>query len=68
MLRFFGRQVPPIPLAWWLLRVSQWGTMDFSAIGSSLGTALGAEAPRILGAIVILIIGWIVDGCSLWCA
>ena len=34
--------------------------MDFSAIGSSLGTALGAEAPRILGAIVILIIGWIV--------
>ena len=34
--------------------------MDFSAIGNSLGTALGAEAPRILGAIVILIIGWIV--------
>ncbi len=34
--------------------------MDFSTIGSSLGTALGAEAPRILGAIVILIIGWIV--------
>ena len=33
--------------------------MDFSAIGSSLGTALGAELPRILGAIVILIIGWI---------
>ena len=34
--------------------------MDFSAIGSSLGTALDSEAPRILGAIVILIIGWIV--------
>ena len=34
--------------------------MDFSAIGSSLGTALGEEAPRILGAIVILVIGWIV--------
>ena len=34
--------------------------MDFSAIGSSLGNAMGAELPRILGAIVILIIGWIV--------
>ena len=33
--------------------------MDFSAIGNSLGPALGAELPRILGAIVILIIGWI---------
>ncbi len=34
--------------------------MDFSTIGNSLGNALGAEMPRILGAIVILIIGWIV--------
>lgn len=33
--------------------------MDFSAIGSSLGTALGAATPRILGAIAILIVGWI---------
>ena len=29
-------------------------------MGSSLGIALGAEMPRILGAIAILIIGWIV--------
>jgi Conserved TM helix len=36
------------------------GTMDFSAIGNSLGTALGAELPRILGAIAVLVIGWIV--------
>ena len=34
--------------------------MDFSTMGNSLGTALGAEMPRILGAIVILVIGWIV--------
>ena len=34
--------------------------MDFSGIGSSLGIALGDHLPRILGAIVILIIGWIV--------
>ena len=34
--------------------------MDFSAIGNSVGSAFGAELPRILGAIVILIIGWIV--------
>ncbi len=34
--------------------------MDFSAIGNSLGNAMGAELPRILGAIVILIVGWIV--------
>src|SRR6478672_11553508 len=34
--------------------------MDFSGIGSSLGIALGENLPRILGAIVILIIGWIV--------
>ena len=34
--------------------------MDFSEIGSSLGIALGANLPRILGAIVILVIGWIV--------
>jgi hypothetical protein len=34
--------------------------MDFSAMGSSLGATLGAEMPRILGAIAILIIGWIV--------
>ncbi len=34
--------------------------MDFSSIGSSLGNALGAELPRILGAVAILIIGWIV--------
>ncbi len=32
--------------------------MDFSAIGNSLGPALGAEIPRILGALLILIIGW----------
>ena len=34
--------------------------MDFSGMGTSLGIALGAEMPRILGAIAILIIGWIV--------
>jgi hypothetical protein len=34
--------------------------MDFSGMGSSLGIALAAEMPRILGAIAILIIGWIV--------
>ena len=34
--------------------------MDFSGIGSSLGIAIGEHLPRILGAIVILIIGWIV--------
>ena len=34
--------------------------MDFSGIGSSLGIALGEHLPRILGAILILIIGWIV--------
>ena len=34
--------------------------MDFSAIGSSLEAALGTQLPRILGAIAILIIGWIV--------
>jgi hypothetical protein len=34
--------------------------MDISAIGSSLGAALGANLPRILGALAILIIGWIV--------
>ncbi len=34
--------------------------MDFSAIGSSLGDAIGTQLPRILGAVAILIIGWIV--------
>ncbi len=34
--------------------------MDYSAIGSSLGAALGTQLPRILGALAILIIGWIV--------
>ena len=34
--------------------------MDFSAIGNSLSTALSEHLPRILGAIAILIIGWIV--------
>ena len=34
--------------------------MDFSAVGSSLEAALGTQLPRILGAIVILIIGWII--------
>ena len=34
--------------------------MDFSAIGTSLNVALGTQLPRILGAIAILIIGWIV--------
>ncbi len=34
--------------------------MDFSAISSSLDVALGTQLPRILGAIAILIIGWIV--------
>ncbi len=34
--------------------------MDFSELGSSLGVALGVELPRIVGAIFILIIGWIV--------
>jgi hypothetical protein len=33
--------------------------MDFSAIGSSLQAALTTQLPRILGAIVILVIGWI---------
>jgi hypothetical protein len=33
--------------------------MDFSAMGNSLGTAVGAELPRILGAILIIIVGWI---------
>ena len=33
--------------------------MDFSTVGSSLETALGVQLPRILGAIAILIIGWI---------
>ena len=32
--------------------------MDFSAIGGSFQHALGAELPRILGALLILIIGW----------
>jgi len=34
--------------------------MAFSELGSSLGVALGVELPRIVGAIFILIIGWIV--------
>jgi hypothetical protein len=34
--------------------------MDFSDIGNSLGIAFGAELPRILGAILILVVGWIV--------
>jgi Conserved TM helix len=34
--------------------------MDFSAIGTSLDVALGTQLPRILGAVAILIIGWIV--------
>ena len=34
--------------------------MDFSTVGNSLGTAFSASLPRILGAIVILIVGWIV--------
>ena len=33
--------------------------MDFSALADSLGIAFGAELPRILGAVVILIVGWI---------
>ena len=33
--------------------------MDFSAMGDSLGIAFGAELPRIVGAILILIVGWI---------
>ena len=33
--------------------------MDFSTVGSSLETALGVQLPRILGALAILIIGWI---------
>jgi hypothetical protein len=32
--------------------------MDFSAIGGSFQNALGAELPRILGALLILIVGW----------
>jgi len=32
--------------------------MDFSAIGGSFQNALGVELPRILGALLILIIGW----------
>ena len=34
--------------------------MDFSAIGNSLEAAVSTQLPRILGAIAILIIGWIV--------
>jgi hypothetical protein len=34
--------------------------MDFSEIGTSLNVALGTQLPRILGAVAILIIGWIV--------
>src|SRR4029453_13848527 len=34
--------------------------MDLSAIGNSLELALRTQLPRILGAIAILIIGWIV--------
>jgi hypothetical protein len=34
--------------------------MDFSALVTSLQNALGAQLPRILGAIGILIIGWLV--------
>lgn len=34
--------------------------MDFSSVGSSLEIALGTQLPRILGAIVLLIIGWII--------
>ena len=33
--------------------------MDLSTVGSSLETALGVQLPRILGAIAILVIGWI---------
>src|SRR6185369_16065438 len=33
--------------------------MDYSAVGNSLEAALGTQLPRILGAIAILIIGWI---------
>jgi hypothetical protein len=33
--------------------------MDLSTVGSSLETALGVQLPRILGALAILIIGWI---------
>ena len=33
--------------------------MDISTLGNSLGIAFGAELPRILGAILILIVGWI---------
>jgi hypothetical protein len=33
--------------------------VDFSTLGNSLGSAFGAELPRILGAILILIVGWI---------
>ena len=32
--------------------------MDYSAIGGSFQNALGVELPRILGALLILIIGW----------
>jgi len=33
--------------------------VDISTLGNSLGIAFGAELPRILGAILILIVGWI---------
>jgi hypothetical protein len=34
--------------------------MDFSALGASLQTTLGAQLPGILGALAILIVGWLV--------
>lgn len=33
--------------------------MDFSALGTSLSNSLGAHLPNILGALVILIVGWV---------
>jgi hypothetical protein len=36
------------------------GNMDYTAIGGSLGAALGTQLPRILGAVAVLVIGWIV--------
>ncbi|MDH5487673.1 MAG: mechanosensitive ion channel [Gammaproteobacteria bacterium] len=34
--------------------------MDFSALGTSLSNSLGAHLPNILGALAILIVGWVV--------
>ncbi|MDH3310773.1 MAG: mechanosensitive ion channel [Gammaproteobacteria bacterium] len=34
--------------------------MDFSALGTSLSNSLGAHLPNILGALAILIVGWVI--------